>query len=413
MSTLKSLMMNPENFQNQILFQRLEQLESRLDEPEVRKRINLEKYSFFESACKYIIDRLKTTMPILVQESEMKMLETEVTTALQQINAFLGNNNEGHLVNATNNLNSAVSRTRNFPLIFSKGDFNFSKAITDFQKQLIDKYELIQTESNKLKDGIEAVDIGIRNSGIEIEKLHKLIQERELEIKNLNSTFQTNFDNIKSKASQEIENDRNEFRNEIEDDRKDFRREIDELKGNFTTGAAQIIDRLNEKLNEARKIVTSIGDIGVTGNYQIIANEHRSSANRWRLVAIVFMAIFSLVLVWVIIDLSSAGFNWTKSIIRIIAAAALSYPATYAARESSRHRKLETINRTAELELASLGPFIELFSVDKQQAIKEKLVEKYFGNNKMENNISEKNEEELSLSGFDRILKAILPFIKK
>ncbi len=64
---------------------------------------------------------------------------------------------------------------------------------------------------------------------------------------------------------------------------------------------------------------------------------------------------------WTLFDLSTTGFDWTKSILRIIAAAALSYPATYAARESSKHRKLEIINRKAELELTAIGPFIELF----------------------------------------------------
>lgn len=61
------------------------------------------------------------------------------------------------------------------------------------------------------------------------------------------------------------------------------------------------------------------------------------------------MSILSILLVWTIIDLSSEGFNWTKSHIRLIAAAALSYPATYAARESFKHRKIETIKRNAEL----------------------------------------------------------------
>jgi hypothetical protein len=163
---------------------------------------------------------------------------------------------------------------------------------------------------------------------------------------------------------------------------------------------------LETKHSEAKKLVSLIGNVGVTGNYQNIANSHKKSANFWRVMAIVFMSIFSILLVWTIIDLSSEGFNWTKSLIRLIAAAALSYPATYAARESSKHRKLETINRNAELELASINPFIEGLADDKKQMIKEKLVEKYFGNNK-NNDFLDTKEEGLSIPAFEKLLNAI------
>jgi len=97
---------------------------------------------------------------------------------------------------------------------------------------------------------------------------------------------------------------------------------------------------LETKYTEAKILVNLIGNVGVTGNYQNMANSHKKRANFWRVMAIVFMSIFSILLVWTIIDLRSEGFNWTKSLIRLVAAAALSYPATYAARESSKHIKL-------------------------------------------------------------------------
>lgn len=147
--------------------------------------------------------------------------------------------------------------------------------------------------------------------------------------------------------------------------------------------------------------------MGVTGNYQNIANSHKSNADFWRIMAIIFMTVFSGLLVWTIIDLSSAGFDWVKSTIRLVAAAALSYPATYAARESSKHRKLETQNRNAELELASINPFIENLSDDKKQIIKEKLAEKYFGNNRNDDFLNEQETEGLSIPAVERLLNAL------
>jgi hypothetical protein len=103
-----------------------------------------------------------------------------------------------------------------------------------------------------------------------------------------------------------------------------------------------------------------------------------------------------------------------KSILRIVAAAVLSYPATYAARESSKHRKLENFNRKLELELSSIEAFIELLPEEKKQNIKEKLAEKYFGSTlDAFDDTDLKSDKEYSLQSIERIFKAIEPLIKK
>jgi hypothetical protein len=399
--------MKIENFESHALFDKLEQLNQTINEAESKEKIDLENHSFFESIHNYISDRIKLTIPILVQEAEMNALSNEIDAGLQQINSFLGNDNVGHLTNATNNFNTALNRIRNFPLPFSKNDFNFAKSISNFQNTVKDKYDLLNSENDSLKKEIEKFKTDLDSKETELNRLFKLVEAKESEINNLNTGFQASFDSIKTKVTQEFDTDRKTFRTEIDSDKKKFEAEIKELKETIDTDTTDLIDNLNTKLDEAKKIVNVIGNVGVTGNYQIIANEHKSTANFWRGMAVVFMTVFSGLLVWTIIDLSAAGFDWTKSLIRLIAAAALSYPATYAARESSKHRKLETINRNAELELASINPFIEILSEEKKQAIKEKLVDKYFGNDKSSILENEKEKEGLSVSGIEKIINAI------
>jgi hypothetical protein len=404
--------MTPEKFKSHQLFEKIEQLSQRLSDDEIKEEIELDKLSFYESVHQYISDRIRLTIPILVQETEMNSLSNEIEEGLKQINTFLGNRNVGHLNNATNNFTSALSRTRNLPLPFSKNDFNFSKIIADFQKSVSEKYEHLDSEKDKLSDSIDQFKADLESKEKEIQRLFKLVEAKELEIQSLNSNFQTEFTSIKTKATQEYETDRKAFRAEIDTEKNTFKKEIEDLQGKIDTDTTGLIEKLETKLDEAEKIVNVIGNVGVTGNYQIIANEHKDSANFWRWIAIIFMTVFSGLLVWTIIDLSSSGFDWIKSLIRLIAAAALSYPATYAARESSKHRKLETINRRAELELASINPFIEILDEDKKQNIKEKLVEKYFGNSHSDG-INESKEEEVSIGGFEKILKAVSPLLKK
>jgi predicted nucleic acid-binding Zn-ribbon protein len=399
--------MTSESFENHSIFDRLKAFEELLTNEDVKEKIDLEKLSFFQTVFSYINQRVKLTIPDLVQQAELDALSTELNGGISQINSYVGNNNAGHLTNATNNFNTAINKIKNFPIPVAKADFNFSKKIAEFERTVKSKYKSLEKEKDELHTEIEKFKTDLTTKETEIQRLLKLIEGKETEIQNLNSTFQTNFNNIKSEHNQNFENDKKTYRAEVDKSKETFRKEIDELKSNIDTDTSDLVTKLETKHTEAKKLVNLIGNVGVTGNYQNIANSHKDSANFWRFMAIIFMTVFSGLLVWTIIDLSADGFDWTKSLIRLIAAAALSYPATYAARESSKHRKLETVNRNAELELASINPFIEGLSDDKKQIIKEKLVEKYFGNNKNNDFLDSKGTEGLSIPAIEKLLNAV------
>lgn len=416
--------MNTTEFENHLVFEKIEQIKNQLSNNELREFIEINKLSYYDSAINYISERLKITIPILVSATEINGLKNELDAAFEQINYFVNNKNNGHLSNADANFESATNRMRNIPISISKNDFNFSKNISSFENLVKSKYNVIEKENTTLKTELTKIKSDLQLKQNEIAQLSSLLTTKTNEINNLISSFSTEFGNFKSTANQNIEsdrknfrneitNDRNTFRTEITTDREIFRKEIDEKINEIEKNTTQTVESINVKLEEAKKLVNIIGNVGVTGNYQNIANEHKATANFWRVLAIVFMTILSGLLIYAIWDVSSANYDWIKSVIRIVAAAALSYPATYAARESSKHRKLENINRKLELELASLSPFIEILPEDKKRDIKSKLVEKYFGNHYEISNDKEDKTEELSLSGFEQILKAILPFLKK
>lgn len=70
--------MTPEKFKSHQLFEKIEQLSQRLGEDEIKETIELEKLAFFDSVHQYITDRIKLTIPILVQEAEMTALSSEI-----------------------------------------------------------------------------------------------------------------------------------------------------------------------------------------------------------------------------------------------------------------------------------------------------------------------------------------------
>jgi hypothetical protein len=406
--------MAPTEFENHQVFEKLDQISSRIEEKELRKLIGVDGINFFETAISYLKDRLKLTIPTIVQEAELTNISKEIENSLTQINAFVGNKNTGHITNATNHLYTATSRGRNLPLPFTTNGFDFSKNIVNFEKITKEKYDQLETENKELKKQFDALSKKLEETDKALENVNTTLKQKELKIQNLNKSFQTNFETIKTSATQNYEQDRKTFRAEFEKSKKALAKEVEDLKSEINTGTGQIIKDLEAKLEEAKKIVGVVSDKAVTGNYQKVANSHKTTADVFRVIAIILMICLSGILIYTIWDISGENFDWTKSLIRILAAAALSYPATYAARESSKHRKLEVLNRKAELELTAINPFIELLPETQKQTIKEKLVEKYFGNSgNLMNDLDDKKEEDVSLSSIERIMKMLLTVIKK
>jgi hypothetical protein len=416
--------MIPESFTSHTVFEKLEQLQQALNADTAKEKISLQDAAFFEASYKYTKDRLKLTLPILVQEAEMNALSQEIDAVTVQINAYAGNNNPGHITNATNSVTSVLNRIRNFPFPLSKGDYDFSKSIAGFEQTATASYKNLEAQNVNLQLAIKKAEEDLTAKQTQLTNIETKLAAKEVEIQNVLTRYNTEFEALKTTANTDIDTEKKKFNEGIDTDRKLFKEQFDadkeankkvfeEQKAAFEKQSTDTIKDLNTKLAEANKIVNIVGNVGVTGNYQKIANEHKKSANNFRGIALAFMIVMSALLIYSIIELGSSDFNLYKSLVRILAAAVLTYPAVYASRESTRHRNLETQNRNLELELASIGPFIELLPEDKKQKIKETLVDKYFGKNSSLDSEKKEDGDDVSVSGLEKILKTILPYIKK
>ncbi|MGG5507635.1 MULTISPECIES: hypothetical protein [unclassified Myroides] len=415
--------MDAKKFSEHLIFERLEQLRETLNAENAIDIIGVEDYNFMESFYSYTSMQLKLVLFTLVTEKELNAISSEINAGVPQLNAFLGSKNQGHLTNALNNFNSALSRVTRLPIPITKKGFDYSGDISNFQKTIKEAYESINKQNEELKESLKLIEKDLQAKNDLVIQLQSQLSTKEVEIQNVLSQYNTEFEKIKSSNNTVFENERTRFNSEIEADRKRYQEEIEKEKNTFKEAfekqisdlqneTKSTIENLKQKLEEAKKIVNIVGNVGVTGNYQKIASEHKTTANTFRWISIGIMIVMSGLLIWTIIDLSKDGFDLYKSIVRIVAATILTYPAIYASKESSRHRVLETKNRNLELELASLGPFIELLSEDKKEKIKEDLVYRYFGNGLSEENVKE-SEEDVSINGLEKIIKAMLPLIKK
>ena len=167
--------MTPDNFKKHVIFDRLNSLKKILSDEDIKKKIDIEKLSYFQTVSSFINQRIKLTVSELVQVAEMDSLSSEINEGVNQINNFVGNNNESHLSNAINNFSAAINIIRSFPIPISKNDFDFSRKIADFEDIVANKYKDLEKEKDELNNEINNLNTELLSNQNDIKKLIDLI----------------------------------------------------------------------------------------------------------------------------------------------------------------------------------------------------------------------------------------------
>lgn len=367
-------------FRNHSIFQKSTQLLELIKSENAVAKLEIEKIIFFKTACQYLIDRTKITLPELITIAELNTISNEFENALTQINNYLGSDNIGHINNATNSIYSALSMIKNFPIAVSKNDFNFTKIISDFKDTLEGKLLEIDKQKTASENELNELNKKLEASKFDLSTLSKQHNKTKNELDTITHSFKTDLQTVINDFKLTSENQKTALNSELVKD-----------KNKIEVISNEIIVSLKQKQEEASRLVDVIGNTGVAGSFRRTANYHQITSNRLRSLAIILMLLLSIFMLCTIYDLSDSNFIWQKSVLRILGASILIYPASYLARESEKHRKIENINRRLEIELAAINPFIEMLDDAKKQEIKVSLVDKYFGN---ENQSNESNESE-------------------
>lgn len=203
---------------------------------------------------------------------------------------------------------------------------------------------------------------------------------------------------LRSQASAQVA----ELQSQYHDAERDRKKEHDEAMQARLVDASKLqetakddAERFSEVLKEyetnAAKLYSSFGTKGVTGSYENAADKETTQANRFRIGAIVFFSLgvtMALGLLEKWIGHAPSAETMITVLFRIGATITITLPGWYLARESARHRTTADRARQTQIELAALGPFIELMEKDKKDTIREELIKKYFGNGVQEHTVS-------------------------
>lgn len=309
----------------------------------------------------------------MVSDTALNQMNSHLQAPINELTAFVANTNAGHLANAVAQLDQNV-------LSYT---WAFLPKINPLSKA--EAGELVDYLQERSRQTIEQLDGQKEQLASTIDQLTEVTQTQEACLKELKesqallkaemaaslSSLETSFNKAQLQRDTEFSELVNESKEELANSESNFKRQAD-----------AVIDSLEKHKMDAARIVQVVGDIGVTGNYQNIANNETGQANLWRWITIALFAsglIMAGITFYKFYHEPVTTTNTLAIAVRLLYALAIAAPAFYTARESARHRTNADRARQTELELASLGPFIELMKDDDKEEIRKSLIRTYFG----------------------------------
>ena len=309
----------------------------------------------------------------MVSEIALNQMNAHLQSPISELTAFVADKNVAHLANAVAHLDQNV-------LSYTWG---FLPKVNPLSKTEVG--ELIDSVQERSRQSIAQVDAQRKQLAAAIAQLTENLQAQETRL----SELQDAHTSLKAEMATSLSNLETSFNKAQLQRDTDFaalmtasKNTLEESDTNFKSQAAGVIDALETHKSNAARIVQVVGDIGVTGNYQRIANKETDQADLWRWITIGLFGcglLMALTTFYRFYHEPVTATNTLAIAIRLLYALAIAAPAFYTARESARHRTNADRARQTELELASLGPFIELMEEKDKEEIRKSLIATYFG----------------------------------
>jgi len=318
--------------------------------------------------------RLDSSPALLVSGSGLTQLQNAFQSIFNELTSYQSNRNKGHIQNAKVQVEQSI-----LPQLWALGptlESGDGGQLVEVVNQATEAARAAIQHLLAQRDALKAsqADLAqqVLDSQSRLESLTESVAKQKAEAISVVAVVKQMY------AEKEAERSAT-FTTMLQDLKADFA----QLQADSKKTQSERLDSLRTSQEQAAQIVQVVGNTGITGNYQKIANAEGKQANSWRWITIAFFGAGITIAgatFWKFWHEPFSPENAWSVLIRLTYAIAITAPAWYTAKESARHRSSADRARQTELELASLGPFIELMPDDKKHQIREDLTKRYFGN---------------------------------
>lgn len=228
---------------------------------------------------KALITLFEQTPAVLVNSQGLSQLHANLQGPLSEITSFLSNKNIGHLQNAASQMEQNI-----LPLfwifgakILSQNKNDASQFIESIQAVASNGISQLSTERDKLVSELSLLKVEVDKQESRIESLMQAGAKERAEAAAAVSNLQRDFSEKEIERNTSFDSLISSLKNKQEVFYKESHEE-----------ARNLVEKIISLRNDASNIVNVVGNIGVTGNYQKIAEVEARQANFWRWVTVVF-----------------------------------------------------------------------------------------------------------------------------
>ncbi len=327
-----------------------------------------------------------------------------------QVQAYSGNGNHVHLVNANNQISSQLELLSNITVSSKKSKpYMPLKQVEKLVKTYINQ---LSSKISDLKDEITVLERGVSNGEERLDiQARDLVAHKESGT-NLLSDWQKQFSDDQASRLSEFGTTLNRITKDISKKFDDFyEKKSAEVQNKTEQLTAEIITLEVDAKNRHKDVMEVFGLIAgenVAASYVIHANEEKQQANFWRWSSIVFIA---LAVGWLFYAFEvNSSFNLGALFGTISLTGVLLFGAGYSAQQSTKHRKAQRMSHQFSLEINSLDPFIATLNEVDRAEMKKQITAKLFGN-KLDDNVE--HEKPWDVHPAATLLKEISDFVEK
>jgi hypothetical protein len=320
---------------------------------------------------------IKRRLQFSVSVNGLNNLHSSTEALIQELNNYVANRNIAHIVNAFNQSEQGfqIYMDQAIPRGNGSESTEANEIVESLQKSFQGAISTLKTERDNLTAQIAKLTVTVSTSLDSITTLQANIEKHRIESQAVITEISNSYDKLAGGLDAK-------FTESLIGWTKEQEQSLDKVE----TETSSLVEKISDKENEARGLVQSVGDILTTGTYKIRAQKESELSDRFRWMTIGLFSIgIAIVLSNYAIHFKSwwngTGYEetpWTIAT-RLLTALVIALPAFYTARESARHRTNSDRATQRELELSTLGPFIELMPPEMRSSIRDRLTDRYFG----------------------------------
>jgi hypothetical protein len=354
----------------------------------------------------YLESALKATDPELVPTGVLDQLAATVNQLAALVQQFIASPQQALLDQANAQADQAITQALPLASNVAPADAQeLQAAVSSFRRSAGQHLRNVEAD-------VQAVDTKAAATAATLAEQEAKIEAQDARLDTVVTDFQAQFsaaqDARQTQFAQAVEEGRAQFRTTVTEGETALKAttdaattkltelltEVEEKNTAMVTAAQERADKqfkesreeslkttaeLDELLEKAVKTVGAIGSTGMAGGYKIVADDEKKQADRWRIVTAVALLGAIGATIFAVAHGVTHGFHVDTFFAKWAISVPFAALAGYAGRESSKHRDEATGNRKIELQLASLDTYLVSLPEEKQEEIKAKLADRFFG----------------------------------